>query len=464
MFNKLDARKEIKVNLPPQVGYRKIGEKFVVFSCTTHQIAILNDSGELLCRYIANNRWTDIEDLVRLLVRKFLITKKQARCDVKKFINRMVILGMMEVNNRLDQERVYTEGTKMDGEKLLLEIEKHAIRKTIPFSTTFELTYKCNEKCIHCYMDKGRKDLLTTKDIERILVSLKNEKCLFVTFTGGEIFVRPDVVEVISLAGDRHFVIDILTNGTLINERIIEALLQNPIRRLQISIYGADAKTHEKVTKIPGSFKQTITGIHLLREAGIKVEVAFLLMKFNFHQRYKVKEMVEKLDCLLLPSPIITARNNGRKDTWQLRLSDIQLRELMSDKALFGLYSGRKPFQEHQFYLGFKNLKEANPCYSGINSCAINPKGEVFPCNQLLFRLGNCKKNSFSEIWHKSSKLKWLRFIKVKDLPECSNCSLLPYCARCPGLAYIENGSLLGKSPENCRIARIWFEIQNEGR
>ena len=97
----------------------------------------------------------------------------------------------------------------------------------------------------------------------------------------------------------------------------------------------------------------------------------------------------------------------------------------------------------------------SNKKYSGFNSCAITPSGKVLPCNQLLYEVGDLNKNSFSEIWHNSPQLQYLRSLTIGKITKCSKCQLLDSCARCPGLAFLEGGDLLGPSPENCRIANL---------
>ncbi len=441
-----------KIN--PRIGWRMIGDEMVSFNCANQEIIIWNKIASQIL--IKLSKGLSSKKIVDWFVANYSIDKKIALRDIEELLEEIYSAGIIsskKSKTTIKEEREDNEDTK-NGEKALLEIEMKTIKELIPFAITFETTYRCNENCIHCYMDRNLPSL-SLDEIKHTLEQIATEKCLCVTFTGGEFFTRSDALEIVEYASKHHFVIDILSNGSLINQEITNVLASCSVRRVQISIYGATPKTHDAITNLPGSFQRTIRGISLLKDAGIKVEIAFPIMNKNFHERYMVRNLVTSMDCLISPSHMITARNNGSRDTFSLRLNDRQLTQFLEDKELSGFYAGRKPFQDHEFYFNFSNIFEAAPCYSGFNSCAITPLGKVLPCNQLLYEVGDLKKQSFSEIWHNSPQLKRLRRLTLRDLEKCADCELLYSCARCPGLAFLEGGDLLGPSPENCRVAKI---------
>ncbi|HNS33758.1 MAG TPA: PqqD family peptide modification chaperone [bacterium] len=433
----------------PRVGWRYIDSEIVAFNCENQQIVIWNETASLLWEKIAAGM--DFNDLIEFLTNKYSLSNKRAKRDIITFLQEANSCGFIDYNNK--ELKIENQNDK-DGENILLTIEMKAIENLIPFAVTFETTYVCNEKCIHCYIDHNQLSL-SLSEIRHILNEIAAAGCLFVSFTGGEFFTRNDAMEIVEYASKLHFVIDILSNGTLITKSIADKLALHPVRRVQISLYGATPETHDLITNLTGSFKNTLNGINFLTKAGIKVEIAFPLMGINFHERHLVKNLARSLGCLLSPSHVITARNNGKRDTFQLRLNDEQLKLFLEDKELSALYAGRKPFQDHQFYFKFSDLADAAPCYSGFNSCAITPSGKVLPCNQLLYEIGDLKKNSFSKIWHNSPQIQYLRDLTISKLTKCSKCQLLTSCARCPGLALLEGGDLLELSPENCRISAI---------
>lgn len=440
----------------PRVGSRVISGKTVAFNCQNHLLTIWNSAAGSIWDSLRNGE--SIDSMARQVAPSWNVNLDEATSSINEFIAEIVADGFI-----LDDETV-RDSTEIlvadqNGEEALLTVEMLAIESLTPYAVTFETTYDCNLGCMHCFMDRN-KPSLSFKEIIRILDQLADAGTLFLSFTGGEFFTRRDALDIVDAAHKRLFVIDILSNGTLIDKKVAFFLSQRNVRRVQISIYGGCASTHDSITRIPGSFAQTIAGIHVLINAGVKVELAFPMMAPNFAERYEVWNMAKKLDCLVSPSPIITARNDGSTDTYTLRISDEQFKVFYADKELSALYSGRKPFSDHQLYLGFSDILVAPPCYSGFNTCAITPEGRVYPCNQLLLEVGDLRKNCFAEIWNNSKELQNLRSYTIRDLPVCSKCPLLSSCSRCPGLALLEGNNLFDRSPENCRQTRIYLDQQ----
>ena len=93
------------------------------------------------------------------------------------------------------------------------------------------------------------------------------------------------------------------------------------------------------------------------------------------------------------------------------------------------------------------------PCSAGHNSCYISPYGDVFPCVQLPQAAGNLRTEKFEDIWYHAPKLERLRAIRESQLQICSRCEIRSYCERCPGLALMEGGDLLGAYERACELA-----------
>ncbi|MFA4890054.1 MAG: PqqD family peptide modification chaperone [Candidatus Paceibacterota bacterium] len=448
------------IEINSRIGWRLINDNVVAFNCKNQKIVIWNEAASIIWQKLVSGQKYD--QVIKWLSTEYDLSVKIAKKDVDTFLQEAVQMGFLKLDNRHLQVDKHNNalGTETEGENVLLAIEMEAIKHLIPFAATFETTYTCNEKCIHCYMERNLPSLRLS-EIKRILGELAKERCLFLSLTGGEFFIRKDAIDIVKYASSLHFVIDILSNGTLISEETATTLAKYSVRRVQVSLYGATTEIHDSITRLSGSFQKSLDGIKNLRKAGVKVEIAFPMMQINFNERYKVKKLTEELDCVLSPSPIITARNDGSQDTFNLRLSDRQIEEFLADEDFSALYAGRKPFQDHQFYLGLSDISNAPPCYSGFNSCAITPSGKVLPCNQLLYEVGDLKGDNFSEIWHNSLGLQYLRSLIISKLTKCSKCQLLTSCARCPGLAFLEGSDLLGPSPENCRITTLNHLIQN---
>ena len=169
------------------------------------------------------------------------VSLDNAAISIDEFITELTLDGFL-LNDREPTGSII-EDDDNSGEETLLAIEMIAIESLTPYSVTFETTYACNESCVHCYMDRGKRSLSFSKIIE-ILDQLADAGTLFISFTGGEFFTRSDALEVIDAAHKRGFVIDILSNGTLIDEEIAAFLGCRRVRRVQLSIYGCREIKH----------------------------------------------------------------------------------------------------------------------------------------------------------------------------------------------------------------------------
>jgi len=143
------------------------------------------------------------------------------------------------------------------GERLY----NNAVAKRIPITGSFELTFRCNLSCAHCYCNLPPNDQdtiekeLSTEEVFNILDQIAEAGCLWLLITGGEPLLRPDFFEVYTYAKKKGFIITLFTNGTLITPEIADYLVQWPPFKVEITLYGVTSETHESVTGIPGSFK-----------------------------------------------------------------------------------------------------------------------------------------------------------------------------------------------------------------
>jgi radical SAM protein with 4Fe4S-binding SPASM domain len=93
------------------------------------------------------------------------------------------------------------------------------------------------------------------------------------------------------------------------------------------------------------------------------------------------------------------------------------------------------------------------PCSAGHNSCYISPYGDVYPCVQMPLGAGNLRRERFLDIWTGSREFSRVRAIRESELTICSSCSIREHCERCPGLALMEGGDLLGAYERACELA-----------
>lgn len=327
--------------------------------------------------------------------------------------------------------------------------------KNLPFNVTIELTYRCNLKCVHCYVVNNSKEQdLTTREVKHLIDELAQEKVIFLTFTGGEIFLRDDFFEIANYARKKEFMIKLFTNGTLITSAIADMIKDVCPEAVEISMYGAKASTHENITRIHSSFKKSINAFNLLKEREITTIFKPTLMRQNFAEYSKMKLLAEKLKAVPRFGTTITARNDGETTPYQYRLTKGQLTEFFQQFR----YNEEEDIEEI-----CKQKREGVPCGAGRITCRITPEGKVTPCIQIFIEAGDIRKECFHTIWCLSKELIRLRNLSISDLA-CRNCEFLPYCQICIGQAALEDGDIKGCCQEAKRIAKVRKEVIKNGQ
>jgi AdoMet-dependent heme synthase len=339
-------------------------------------------------------------------------------------------------------------------------VEKHR-----PLSVHFDLTYRCNERCMHCYLDHDDHGELTTAECLEVLDDLARSGALFLTFSGGEIFLRPDLYEILAAARGLHFDISLKTNALLVTPERAARLREFGVRRVQISVYSDIPAVHDAITKVPGSLERTLAAIPILREHGLQVKLACPLMQENLMAYRGVMALAEKLGIPYILDLTITPMMDGSGGPLAHRASVSSLLPVLQDPLLYACkpqpgaqvasaVNVSPPAFRSAVSGGIESLAyEDLPCSAGHNSCYISPYGDVFPCVQLPQAAGNLRREKFDEIWHHAPQLERLRAIRESQLPICSRCEIRSYCERCPGLALMEGGDLLGAYERACALA-----------
>lgn len=325
-------------------------------------------------------------------------------------------------------------------------------KNDLPLLCTFEITRRCNLFCRHCYLDsKPPKDSLSTGQIKNILLKLKKAGVLYLVFTGGEPFMRKDILELVKYARKLKFDLRIFTNGTLITETEARILASANLSGIEISLYGK-RQTHDKITNSKGSFDKVIGAIKMLKKHKIPVSIKCPIIKTNYKDYLWLKDFSRKLKVKLKVDPTIAPKNSGDKAILRYRLSKKQLSQLYKDN------NSASEKKKIRALSSFDN--DPLFCSAGHNLLAIDCTGNIYPCLQLPKAMGNLKNHSFKSLWN-SKALTNFRGIKTEEIKVCSSCASKESCQRCPGLALIEDGDLYGPSKIACQLVKITKVTKN---
>ena len=328
---------------------------------------------------------------------------------------------------------------------LIVEMNQKAMDLGIPLSVHFDITYRCNERCVHCYLDHDDLGEMTTAEIEDVLDQLADAGVFFLALSGGEVLMRRDFFDIVEHARRRLFNVKIKTNGVMIREPEARRLRQLGVEQVQISVYSHRPEVHDGITKLPGSLRRTIEAIRFLKLQGLKVSMANVLMTANLFDNQGVMSLAKDLGVSYTLDPTITPKIDGNTAVVALRAPGAELRRVFRNEELVGNVAEfcAPPSAPDE------DVMDGYPCSAGHTSCYISPYGDVFPCVQFPLPSGNLRREKFVEIWRHSSALKEVRSIRARDLTTCSTCSHVGSCSRCPGLAYME-GNMRGPSSADC--------------
>ena len=164
---------------------------------------------------------------------------------------------------------------------LMQGIWDRALTEGIPLSVHFDLTYRCNERCVHCYLDHDDHGEMTTGEVQSVLDQLAAAGTLFLILSGGELLLRKDFFDLLAYARGLGFDVKLKTNGILLNARAATRIRDLGVRQVQISIYSHRAEVHDAITKVPGSLARSIDAIRSLKAQGLHVLIANVLMRQN---------------------------------------------------------------------------------------------------------------------------------------------------------------------------------------
>jgi len=328
---------------------------------------------------------------------------------------------------------------------LLAEMNQKALGLGIPLSVHLDITYRCNERCVHCYLDHDDHGEMTTAEIENVLTQLSDAGVFFLTLSGGEVLMRRDFFEIVEHARRLLFNVKLKTNGVMIREQEAKRIRELGVEQVQISLYSHRPEIHDAITKLPGSLKRTIEAIRFLKSHGLKVVIANVLMASNLFDNTGVMALAKELGVSYTLDPTITPKMDGDTSILGLRIPGAELKQVFRSQELVGNveeFCAPPPPPGEDIMDGF-------PCSAGHTACYITPYGDVFPCVQFPLPTGNLRRQKFVDIWHNSPQLKDVRSIRARDLPTCSTCAHVGTCTRCPGLAYME-GNMRGPSTADC--------------
>ena len=381
---------------------------------------LLSDSTSTLLNALRTPR--TITDLARILANKYAIkSNAKVKSDVTQFVASLVESGVV----------VREGGRCVKSEGIESRIRSLSANSKRLWAVTLELTCRCNEKCIHCYLDNPKemekREELQVGDWKRVIDQCYELGCFKVLITGGEPTLHPDFLTICRYVIGKGMLLDIYSNGLSIKDSIIDELIGLKFNSFSVSLYGS-SDFHDQVTQVKGSYDRTMRTAMTLKCAGKDVYVKAVLFRGHLKDYFELKKICGRLGIKVNPSTALLPGRSGCAKK-SLALSDSELVEFARRESVENCMAD---------YVG--RVADGPVCMAGQNQLAINPYGEVYPCVALPIPVGNVRVDAVSKIWGKSKSLKEIQAVRLEDVGKtCRCCKDLHACSVCMGTVLKQN-------------------------
>ena len=340
------------------------------------------------------------------------------------------------------------------------DLHQRQAGERMPMQVSIEVTRRCPLECQHCYnnLPMGDQDArsreMTTEEHFKMLDELVEMGCFWLLYTGGEIFARKDFLEIYTYAKKKGFLITLFTNGTLINEKIADYLVEWPPFAIEITLYGRTKETYEELTQIPGSYERCLRGIKLLRERGLPLKLKTVATSINKHEVFAMKRFAEEeLGVEFKFDGQVNPRIDCSQSPLAVRLTPEEVVAL-DMHAPKGVSEYRKLAQHELDTLPSNTHDEAvYACGGGMNSFAINAYGEMGICVISQQETFDVRQAGLKPAWEHS--LHEVRMRKRTRVTKCIECRIKSLCGMCPANGEMENGDRESPVEFLCNVAHL---------
>lgn len=324
-----------------------------------------------------------------------------------------------------------------------------------------EITSKCNERCLHCYIPHENKiSNIDTELFYDVLKQCKDMQVLHLTLTGGEPMLHKDFCNFLRKCREYNFSVNVLSNLTLLDDKIIEEMKANPLLGVQVSLYSMDPIIHDEITQMKGSLEKTKNSILKIIENDIPLQISCPILKQNKDCYNDVVDWAKKHNIHAGDDFVIIAKYNHTTQNLNCRLSLDEVKNIINDKVTNDVrYLEQMEMEANKN----KNITSDDYVCSVCNSSiCITEDGNVYPCAGWQdYFIGNVKETSLNDLWNNSKKVQYLRDLCKKDFPKCIQCPDKEFCTMCMVRNANESplGDPLAVNQYFCEIARFNKEI-----
>jgi len=340
-----------------------------------------------------------------------------------------------------------------------------------PYVISWNLTYRCNLACEHCYLDAGGKPRvlseafadrgeLTTAQCRAVIdqiVDFAPES--LVILTGGEPLLRRDILEIVRYAARRELWVVVGTNGVKVSKNLAEILRAEGVRGLALSLDALTPERHDAFRRVRGAWENTVEGARVLGEAGLPFIVQTTVGAHNVAELRAIADFAyERLHAKVWNLYFLVPTGRGE---FVSDMSPGQYDAVLGDlHAIQTKYAGKMLANAKCAPHYIKTLFDVDPespflrtyaggaggCPAGTHYMGIRPNGDVTPCPYLPVFAGNLRSTTLTEVWNGSAL-----FSKIRERAtlggRCGECEFNPTCGGCRARAYGVTGDFMAEDP-----------------
>ncbi|SMC25357.1 radical SAM additional 4Fe4S-binding SPASM domain-containing protein [Clostridium acidisoli DSM 12555] len=317
-----------------------------------------------------------------------------------------------------------------------------------------EITSKCNQKCLHCFMGNE----LNTKElnvniIKNVINDLSSIGVKTIALTGGEATLHPNFKEIIKMISSVNINIAVLTNGLFLDDETLKIFKDYNVD-VRIPILGIN-ENHDYITGVKGSFYKCTNNIKKLKEYGVNVMITSTVMEINKTEMNEIKTIADNLDIHFENGPIFPI-GNAKKNWRKLIPKNYQTIINGCHSSAQDINTQKESKKNKSIYLPNKISKYID---CGTKNIAITSSGNYVPCLLLRdneFNMGSIFDNSLkSLISQKNNKFNAVqKKMSINNTKPCNSCETRHVCkgGGCRAVSYLFNGNIGEKNPyyQNC--------------
>jgi radical SAM protein with 4Fe4S-binding SPASM domain len=338
-----------------------------------------------------------------------------------------------------------------------------------PYVVSWNLTYRCNLTCEHCYLDAGRTPLVDTANFAD-RSELDTEECFRVIdeiaafapecvtiLTGGEPLLRRDILEIVRRASERGLWVVVGTNGVSVTENLAKRLAEAGARGLSLSLDALDPDRHDRFRNVRGAWRNTVEGAAILNRTGLPFIVQTTAGAHNLGELDAIADFAhDRLAARVWNLYFLVPTGRGQF------VSDITPAQY--DEVLASLYRIQRKYERRMLVNAkcaphyIKTVLEnegaqirtysggAGGCPAGTHYMGIRPNGDVTPCPYLPVFAGTLRSSSLADLWTSSELFADIRR-RTSLGGRCGACEMNGHCGGCRARAYGMTGDLMAEDP-----------------